>query len=613
MTAGLPGAGIGGMFYMLSAVSMPFTALWRTARRIRGRRTDVPKPDWPAVLRQFSIAAGIIVALWMTGWGLGHLIVAHPAALGGMNPARHREVPNVLKIGALLLSVGTLCAVLVAVQVARAFVQPRSSAKRRAALLIMIGILGTSAARAQSLPAGDVSSHLAAAESAYNAGQNEIALREYSAVLAADPQNSRALFRLGQLTRSDPSRSLGYFRRYVAIVPRDAWGHMALGDELARDGQITAALAEYDAAERLAPGNSEVAEGRARIIARARGNAPAIELASTGLGDSDGNRGYRGGVTLSVPVADRARVSVVGGAKRVTGFTTATEYDGSLGFTARPESNFRFEASAGAVRATADTAGLTVTPSADFRFQFIPGRGRGRGSGGSGTTPPTGTVIHTETGASQTVAVGSVRGVWKQHGAGAMLDLRANRILLDATPVLVVNRVIRNELAGRVDLPIIPRVRLRAAAKGDSYDASGESNTRTSLLGGLAVSATDAVEVSGIFQRLTFDHATTSGYFAPRIAQLAELGSYAEFETDNGSLLVLDGGVGAQRFADFGTAIGPWKPAFRLFAQFTVPLNPGSELRAELDSYDSVLGSEAASSESWRYLSGSISLRFALR
>jgi hypothetical protein len=194
-----------------------------------------------------------------------------------------------------------------------------------------------------------------------------------------------------------------------------------------------------------------------------------------------------------------------------------------------------------------------------------------------------------------------------------MLDVRANRILLDATPVLVLNRVVRNEVAARADVPLVPRIRFRGAAKADSYNSTDDDNTRTSVLGGLAVQATSAVEFSGIFQRLAFDHATTAGYFAPRLAHLAEVGSYAEFEADNGTLLILDGGVGAQRFADFNAALTNWKPAYRLFAQLTVPMRAGSEFRAELDSYDSVLGSEAASSESWRYLSASISVRIALR
>lgn len=194
-----------------------------------------------------------------------------------------------------------------------------------------------------------------------------------------------------------------------------------------------------------------------------------------------------------------------------------------------------------------------------------------------------------------------------------MVDVRASRMLLDATGVLVLNRVVRNEVAGRADIPLGRRIKIRGGAKADNYDGISDSNTRIALLGGVAVSATDAVEVSGIFQRLAFDHSTTSGYFAPRVAQLAEIGSYAELENDRGTVLALDGGIGGQRFADFGAAMGSWKPAFRLFAQLTVPIKPGSEFRAELDSYDSRLGSEAASSTSWRYASASVSLRFALR
>jgi hypothetical protein len=172
---------------------------------------------------------------------------------------------------------------------------------------------------------------------------------------------------------------------------------------------------------------------------------------------------------------------------------------------------------------------------------------------------------------------------------------------------------VRNEVAARVDIPLISRIRFRGGAKAAAYDALNESNTRTSLLTGLAVSATDAAEISAVFQEIRFDHSTTSGFFAPRLAQLAELGTYMEIESSGGSVLALDGGAGAQRVAEFGVATADWKPAFRLFAQLTVPLRPGSQLRAELDSYDSSFGNEAVSSANWRYISGLLSLRFALR
>src|SRR4029079_13631180 len=245
--------------------------------------------------------------------------------------------------------------------------------------------------------------------------------------------------------------------------------------------------------------------------------------------------------------------------------------------------------------------------------------GGGRGNSGRNRTttctaiPPPGTIIQTQSESSANVFVGAVRGVLRKAGGRSSLDLRATRSLLDATPVLVINRVVRNEVAGRADVEMIPRFKLRVGGRAGSYNATGDDNTRVSLLGGLAYAASNAVEVSGVFQRLTFSHETSSGYFAPKVAQLAELGSYEEFESLNGTVLALDAGVGAQRLQEFTRATGDWEPSYRLFASLDVPFRPGSALHLELDSYDSRLGSDAPSStSSWKSVSLSASLRLAL-
>ena len=55
--AGLPGTGLGGLFYILLALWMPLAELYRTAR---GRSS----PDrWRQVLAQFAQACAIVVAL----------------------------------------------------------------------------------------------------------------------------------------------------------------------------------------------------------------------------------------------------------------------------------------------------------------------------------------------------------------------------------------------------------------------------------------------------------------------------------------------------------------------------------------------------------------------
>jgi hypothetical protein len=276
-------------------------------------------------------------------------------------------------------------------------------------------------------------------------------------------------------------------------------------------------------------------------------------------------------------VSDRARVGVGGGWKSLTGIFAAHVADAFVNLYARPTAALRFEATGGAAFTSSDDAVLVGGP------------------------------------VNKTIGVGSARAVWKQPGGGGVFDVRATRSLLDASGELVLNQVVRNEVAARVDIPIISRVKLRGGAKAATYDALNESNTRTSFLTGVAVSPTDAGEVSATFQEIYFDRPTTSGFFAPRLAQLGEVGTYFEIESAGGSVLAIDGGAGAQRVAEFGETSGTWKPAFRLFAQLTVPLRPGSELRAEVDSYDSSFGNEAVSSANWRYVSGLLSLRFALR
>ena len=73
MTVGLPGAGIGGLFYLLAAVVMPVRELALTARgRSSARR-------WGVVGRQFAHALGIAAGTWATGW----LIVAGAARIAG--------------------------------------------------------------------------------------------------------------------------------------------------------------------------------------------------------------------------------------------------------------------------------------------------------------------------------------------------------------------------------------------------------------------------------------------------------------------------------------------------------------------------------------------------
>jgi hypothetical protein len=443
------------------------------------------------------------------------------------------------------------------------------------------------------------------------------------------------------LNRSQPRIARDFFRRYTAAEPADAWGWIALGDAYATIGNLSGAMSSYDVAERLAPAERDVQIGRARILANAghtddaiaayarwtathpddaealrnlgdqqrragrygeardsyaaaqrlapsqqtaaridlvrAKSAPWIRAEAAGSHDSDENDTKEAGASIGAALGDRLNVRTSGSRRWVTGipdfsFPDFTIDKVTVGFESRPLASLRLDASGGAAFSQAE--------GADKRTSF---------------------------------AIGSARAAWRQPGGRGSLDVRATRVLLDVSPMLVGNQVVRTEIGGRGDLPLMSRVSLRAGAKAASFNSIDDDNTRLSLLGGLAVGVTPTIEVSTVFQRITYDKASFVGYFAPKLAELAEVGSYSEFESDGGVVLELDAGAGMARYTEFGLTAGDWKPSYRLLAAVDAPLSAANNLRVELDTYDSRLGGAAATSESWRFFSLTAALRVAFR
>lgn len=133
MTVGIPGVGLGGIFYLVSAMLMPVHQLGRV---LRGRESA----RWPLVRRQCAIACAILGALWLTGWALGLLVAAMPRSVLGAAHASLAtpHVHNLLRTGALVLSLGTLALVLVLVQICRLVVR-RAPAPRHGRAIADIG------------------------------------------------------------------------------------------------------------------------------------------------------------------------------------------------------------------------------------------------------------------------------------------------------------------------------------------------------------------------------------------------------------------------------------------------------------------------------------------
>jgi hypothetical protein len=98
VNAGLPGIGISGVFYIVSALVMPFV---EAVRAVRGRR----RRPWPTILSHWVVAAGMIAAMY----GAGRLMVFVLRATG------HRIADGNIW-GTVLVSIAPFVIVLAAVE-----------------------------------------------------------------------------------------------------------------------------------------------------------------------------------------------------------------------------------------------------------------------------------------------------------------------------------------------------------------------------------------------------------------------------------------------------------------------------------------------------------------
>ena len=536
----------------------------------------------------------------------------------------------------------------------------RLTVRREWAIAVVIGsVIPLVSAQAQQPPRAEApatrQAGTAVADAAYSAGEAQRAESAYVAVLQADPANSRALYMLAQLRRERPRDAVTLLERYVRLQPRDAWGLIALGDALGRAGRVGDADSAFARAERLAPDERDVFVGRARMLASAGQTdrsiaayerwmnrhatdaeagrelarqyrragreraaiasleraqqakpddrtarqivsiramiSPRVETDAGGNKDSDDNSVWHLGGVAGFSPADAVDLTVGGGARGVRDATAwMTLGDARVGMSWRPRATTRIEAAATLGFAPGDT-GSTTSPQ--------PGRGRGmRGSFGS----------------TRTDIGGRLRYVWQDPSSRARIDLRATRQLLDASPILVDNDVVRNEVGGELGVRVVGPIGLRAAARTASIASAVDDNSRALLAARLVMSLPTGGEITAGVTQVSYDHASTAGYFAPRSARTAEIGAYQEIESERGVTAAFDLGAGAQQITEFGLPASAWAPALRGWGALGVPLAPGRQLRFEVEAYDAKVGNEVAIAASrWRYASASIGLRWSLR
>jgi hypothetical protein len=114
MSVGLPGTGVGGLFYLLSALAMPVRELVRAAR---GR--SCPRSRLLAA-RQGAIGAGVAGGIWVTGWLIGVMLKRSPVVREAVYGIRDLAAgsSNVVKMASVLLAFTTLVLVIGGVEIA---------------------------------------------------------------------------------------------------------------------------------------------------------------------------------------------------------------------------------------------------------------------------------------------------------------------------------------------------------------------------------------------------------------------------------------------------------------------------------------------------------------
>jgi len=120
MIAGLPGTGIGGMYYLIIALWMPLHGL------INGMKERLPVFKTGIIRRQVLMTVMVLAGMWITGWLLGLcLAVLVPAITVSASLGSVAVAQNVIQVTPLLITLATLTVVYIGMQGLRLFLRWR--------------------------------------------------------------------------------------------------------------------------------------------------------------------------------------------------------------------------------------------------------------------------------------------------------------------------------------------------------------------------------------------------------------------------------------------------------------------------------------------------------
>jgi Flp pilus assembly protein TadD len=477
------------------------------------------------------------------------------------------------------------------------------------------------------------------ADAAYSAGERELAKSLYQSVLASNPDNSRAVFQLARLSPPGSVEALALLRRYVKLEPKDPWGTMALGDALAKAGDVDEAVKQYRHARRLAPAETDVYTGLGRILRDAGRTDELVE----NYEDWASRRPKNAEAWLELGRArQRAKRHVEAADAYATSLTikedkrTQELLDGALAesaFSLRPFVGWSKDSDENRITRGGLEGEWQLTERS--RLGLRAERDEVRDPFTSGTVDAlalfakwqplgilkldglAGVARLSADQAGQKATNRPLRGLrlrWANPAEGPAAELRLTQNPLIATPGLVAQPVELTEIKGSFDLPVSGPFRARVRGQSGTLDAATDVNQRSGFQLGPVYRWRPAAEVGVFYSELGYDHATAAGYFAPQRAQTIELGTYIEYEDWWPLTFALDAGAGQQRVQKQGEDVRDWIATYRLWGLVSWTLKPGVSLELEIEHYDSpVAGNGVTPTANWSFNSATLSLRFGVR
>jgi tetratricopeptide (TPR) repeat protein len=479
---------------------------------------------------------------------------------------------------------------------------------------------------------------LAQAEEAFAGGDVVTAERGYAAVLAVDPGQPRALFRLAYLRRHDPGAAIPLLQQYVRIVPSDAWGHLALADAFARAGQAERALQAYSSALARAPHDRDIRLGHPRLLERLGRTDTAIAAYEGWLADNPADaeawrelaaaRQRAGRLRAATRALERARELApddAGLAKRIDTLRVRTAPAVHVGVVGAGETGASTSGTSVAADVPAGDSGRIgvfydrrrISSFGDLarteRFGF---RTSARLTPDVQISASGGAVYAASTLPLQTSKLrpdAAFRIRRASPAPGPILDLKIQRDSIDATPELVRAPVSRTQVVTSIDAPVAGPWSVRGQARLAALTRHDEDNRRTGLTGGVGVAIAPGLRLTGDWQETWHSNPAVQGYFAPQHVQMADIGLEFEREYDRATI-AFDAGGGVQRFQRAPQpALGSWAPALRVWGLVAWDMGRRQQILLELESYDSRVSDSIVVTDRWRYTSLTASLRVSLR